>query len=153
MFFSPYFKIVHVYIDRAEQLAVKHRWRHLFGWSVQLTADNETSKSWSTLIISITKDKITDSEAMHFFTTESGRNVVAQAIVRWQPCRRPPTMCSRRTYMHRRPFTWCGVFVCCCLFVSYLFRVGHSTDMCSLLKRTYLGKERECIEVICTRCL
>ena len=27
--------------------------------------------------ISITKDKITDSEAMHFFTTESGRNVVA----------------------------------------------------------------------------
>ena len=39
----------------------------------------------------------------------------------------------------------------CCLFVSYLFRVGHSTDMCSLLQENLLGgKERECIEVICT---
>ena len=40
-----------------------------------------------------------------------------------------------------------------CLFVSYLFRVGHSTDMCSLLQENLLGKERECIEVICTRML
>ena len=29
-----------------------------------------------------------------------------------------------------------------CLFVSYLFRVGHSTDMCSLLQENLLGKKR-----------
>ena len=42
-----------------------------------------------------------------------------------------------------------------CLFVcSYLLRVGHSTDMYSLLQENLLGgKERECIEVICTRML
>ena len=76
MFFSPYFKTVHVHIDRAEQLAVNNRWRHLYGpthcwqWDVQVLVSVD---------ISITKDKITTSEAMHFFTTESrfGRNVVA----------------------------------------------------------------------------
>ena len=47
---SPYFKTVHVHIDRSEQLALNHRWRHLFGWSVQLIVDNETSKSWSAFI-------------------------------------------------------------------------------------------------------
>ena len=50
MLFSLYFKTVHVHMHRPEQLAVNHRWRHLFGWSVQLTVDNETSKSWSAFI-------------------------------------------------------------------------------------------------------
>ena len=54
--------------------------------------------------ISITKDKIPDSEAMHFLP----RNLAGTSspMVGWQPCRRPPTTCSRRTY--RRPLTWCG---------------------------------------------
>ena len=30
-----------------------------------------------------------------------------------------------------------------CLFVSYLFRVGHSTDMCSLLQENLLGGKKE----------
>ena len=29
-----------------------------------------------------------------------------------------------------------------CLFVSYLFRVGHSTDMCSLLQENLLGGKK-----------
>ena len=33
-----------------------------------------------------------------------------------------------------------GLFVC--LFVSYSFRVGHSTDMCSLLQENPLGKRK-----------
>ena len=44
----------------------------------------------------------------------------------------------------------CRLKLFVCLFVSYLFRVGHSTDMCSLLKENLLGEERECIEVTCT---
>ena len=63
MFFSPNFKTVHVHMDRPEQLAVNHRWKHLLGWSVQRTDDNKTCKSWSALI---TKDKTTDGEGMHF---------------------------------------------------------------------------------------
>ena len=76
MFFSPYFKTVHV---------------HIAGRSNCLSTidggifSDEASNSLSTMrrpspgqrCISITKDKITDSEAMHFFTTESGRNAVA----------------------------------------------------------------------------
>ena len=41
---------------------------HCRQWDVQVLVSVD---------ISITKDKITDSEAMHSFTTESGRNVVA----------------------------------------------------------------------------
>ena len=40
------------------------------------------------------------------------------------------------------------VFCCClfvCLFVSYLFRVGHSTDMCSLLQENLLGGKKESV--------
>ena len=35
----------------------------------------------------------------------------------------------------------------CCLFVSYLFRVGHSTDMCSLslLQENLLGGKKESV--------
>ena len=33
---------------------------------------------------------------------------------------------------------WCCLFV----FVSYLFRVDHSTDMCSLLQENLLGGKR-----------
>ena len=81
MFFSSYFKTVHVHIDRTEQLAVNHRWRHLF-WMKRLTHCRQWGRQWDVQVlvsvdISITKDKITDSEAMHFLTTESGRNVVA----------------------------------------------------------------------------
>ena len=32
-----------------------------------------------------------------------------------------------------------------CLFVSYLFRVGHSTDMCSLLQENLLGGKKESV--------
>ena len=47
-------------------ITANHRWQHLLRWSDQLTVDNETSKSWSALTL-ITKDKTTDSEAMHSF--------------------------------------------------------------------------------------
>ena len=40
------------------------------------------------------------------------------------------------------PFMPCSV---CCLFVSYLFRVGHSTDMCSLLQENLLGEKKESV--------
>ena len=33
----------------------------------------------------------------------------------------------------------------CCLFVSYLFRGGHSTDMCSLLQENLLGGKKESV--------
>ena len=33
----------------------------------------------------------------------------------------------------------------CCLFVSYLFRVGHSTDMYSLLQENLLGGKKESV--------
>ena len=65
------------HIDRAEQLAVNHRWRHLFGLSVQLTVDNETSKSWSALMYRSRKIRSPTVRQCTFFTTESGRNVVA----------------------------------------------------------------------------
>ena len=32
-----------------------------------------------------------------------------------------------------------------CLFVSYLFRVGHSTDMYSLLQENLLGGKKESV--------
>ena len=67
----------------------------------KLTVNDETCKSWSSLI---TKDKTTDGEAMHFFTTESGSNVVAYG---W--------MTTLSTFPNEvlsadigRPFTWCG---------------------------------------------
>ena len=77
MFFSPHFKTVHVHIDRPSN------WLSTIDSGI---FSDEASNSLSTMrrpspgqrwYISITKDKITDSEAMHFFTTESGRNVVA----------------------------------------------------------------------------
>ena len=40
------------------------------------------------------------------------------------------------------PFMPCSV---CCLFVSYLFRVGHSTDMCGLLQENLLGGKKESV--------
>ena len=43
----------------------------------------------------------------------------------------------------RRIRTFILVFVC--LFVSYLFRVGHSTDMCSLLQENLLGGKKESV--------
>ena len=38
-----------------------------------------------------------------------------------------------------------GVATVVCLFVSYLFRVGHSTDMCSLLQENLLGGKKESV--------
>ena len=37
------------------------------------------------------------------------------------------------------------LMVVCCLFVSYLFRVGHSTDMYSLLQENLLGGKKESV--------
>ena len=34
-----------------------------------------------------------------------------------------------------------------CLFVSYLFRVGHSTDMYSLLQENLLGGKKESVSI------
>ena len=103
MFFSPYIKTVHVHIDRAEQLAVNHRWRHLFGWSVQLTVDNETSKSWSALIYRSRKIRSPTVRQCTFY------NGI------WQERRRlwlddNPVDVPRRRALgeHRSPFTWRG---------------------------------------------
>ena len=103
MFFSPNFKTVHVHIDRAEQMAVNHRWRHLFGWSVQLTVDNETSKYWSALIY---RSRKISSPTVRQCTFYNGI---------WQERRRlwlgdNPVDVPRQRALggHRRPFTWFG---------------------------------------------
>ena len=46
---------------------------------------------------------------------------------------------SQRPPLHELPA------VTHCLFVSYLFRVGHSTDMCSLLQENLLGGKKESV--------
>ena len=98
MFFRPYFKSVHVHIDRPEQLAVNHRWLHLLERSVQLTVDNKKSKSWSALI---TKDKTADSEAMHFYS----HGIWQERLLLWLDDN--PVDVPRRSALggHRRLFT------------------------------------------------
>ena len=97
MFFSPYFKTVHVHIDRAEHLAVNHRWRHLLGWSVQLTVDNETSKYWLVLIYIYRSRKIRSPTVRQCTFLQRHLAGTSSPMVGWQPCRRPPTTCSRQT--------------------------------------------------------
>ena len=89
-------KTVHVHIDMAEQLAVNNRWRHVFGWSVQLTVDNETSKSWSALILyRLRKIKSPTVRQCTFLQRNLDLAGTSSPMVRWQPRRRPRTRCSR----------------------------------------------------------
>ena len=50
---------------------------------------------------------------------------------------------DQRLVMQRVPLI--TILFVCCLFVSYLFRVGHSTDMCSLLQENLLGGKKESV--------
>ena len=105
MFFSPYFKTVNVHIDRAEQPAVNHRWRHFFRmkrpahrrqWDVQVLVSVDRYRSrkiWSPTVRQCT-----------FY------NGI------WQERRRlrldvdVPRRRALGGHTGRRPFTWCGVF-------------------------------------------